>query len=87
MSGSYLHRSWEVSSVPDGILSGGAGKGNRNPATNTVEKSDAPVVPEKSPNKGQTSFLLNNWGQTTDISALSLTLSQVGQLPLVFQRQ
>ena len=43
MSGSYLHRSWEVSSVSDGTLSGGAGKGNRNPATHTGEKSDAPI--------------------------------------------
>lgn len=53
MSGSYLHRSWEVSSAPDGILSGGAGKGNRNPAIHAVEKSDAPIVPEKPPNKGK----------------------------------
>jgi len=44
--------------VPDGVLSGGAGKGNRNPATHTGEKSDAPIVPEKPPNKGQASFLL-----------------------------
>jgi len=48
-----LHRSWEVSTVPDGALLGGAGKGNRNPAIDTVEKSDAPVVPEKPPNKGK----------------------------------
>jgi len=53
MSGSCLHRSWEVSTVPDGALLGGAGKGNRNPAIDTVEKSDAPVVPEKPPNKGK----------------------------------
>ena len=32
-------------------------------------------------------FKGNNWGQTTDISALSLTLSQVSKLALVFQRQ
>ena len=43
MSGNYLHRSWEVSSVPDGAMSGGAGKGNRNPATHTGEKSDASI--------------------------------------------
>ena len=53
MSGSYLHRSWEVSSVPDGALSGGAEKGNRNPAIHAVEKSDAPIVPKKPPNKGK----------------------------------
>jgi len=58
MPGSCLHRSWEVSSVSDGILSGGAGKGNRNPAINADEKSDAPIVPEKPPNKGQASFLI-----------------------------
>ena len=43
MSGSCLHRSWEVSSVPDGVLSGGAEKGNRNSAVYAVEKSDAPI--------------------------------------------
>jgi len=53
MSGSYLHRSWEVSSVPDEALSGGAEKGNRNPAIHAGEKSDAPIVPKKLPNKGK----------------------------------
>lgn len=53
MPGSYLHRSWEVSTVPDGRKSGGAGKGNRTPVIDAVEKSDAPVVPKKRPNKGQ----------------------------------
>lgn len=53
MPGSYLHRSWEVSTAPGGILSGGAGKGSRNPAIHTAEKSDAPIVPEKPPNKGK----------------------------------
>ena len=53
MSGSCLRRSWEVSSEPDGALSGGAGKGNRNPAIHAVEKLDAPVVPKKLPNKGK----------------------------------
>ena len=53
MSGSCLHRSWEVSTAPDGVLSGGAGKGDRNPAAHAVEKSDAPIVPEKPPNKGK----------------------------------
>ena len=52
MPGSYLSRSWEVSSVPDGISSGGAGKGNRNPAIHADEKSDIPIVPRKSPNHG-----------------------------------
>jgi len=53
MPGSYLHRSWEISSVPDGTPSGGAGKGNHNPAIHVDEKSDAPVVPKKLPNKGE----------------------------------
>ena len=52
MLGSYLNRSWEVSSVPDGTLSGGAGKGNRNPAIHADEKSDIPIVPKNSPNNG-----------------------------------
>lgn len=52
MPGSYLNRSWEVSSVPDGVLSGGAGKGNRNPAIYADEKSDIPIVPSKLPNNG-----------------------------------
>jgi RNA-directed DNA polymerase len=52
MPGSYLSRSWEVSSVPDGTSSGGAGKGNRNPATDADEKSDIPIVPRKSPHNG-----------------------------------
>jgi len=53
MSGSYLRRSWEISSAPVEIQSGGVGKGNRNPAVNADEKSDAPIVPKKPPNKGE----------------------------------
>lgn len=41
--------------VPDGIMSGGAGKGNHNPAIHADEKSDAPIIPKKPPNKGQSS--------------------------------
>ena len=52
MPGSYLSRSWEVSSVPDGTSLGGAGKGNRNPTTHADEKSDIPIVPRKLPNNG-----------------------------------
>lgn len=48
-----MRRSWEISTVPDGEVSGGAGKGNRNPAIHAAEKSDAPVVPKKPPNKGK----------------------------------
>ena len=39
--------------MPDGVLSGGAEKGNHNPAIHAGEKSDAPIVPEKPPNKGK----------------------------------
>ena len=53
MPGSYLHRNWEISSAPDGVMSGGAGKGNRNPAIYAAEKSDALVVPKKPSNKGE----------------------------------
>jgi RNA-directed DNA polymerase len=52
MPESDLNRSWEISSAPEED-SGGAGKGNRNPAIDADEKSDAPVVPEKLPNKGK----------------------------------
>lgn len=53
MPGSHLHRSWEISTVPDGSESGGAEKGSRNSVIDAIEKSDAPVVPKKRPNKGQ----------------------------------
>ena len=62
MSGSYLHRSWEVSSVPDGIMSGGAEKGNRNSAIYAGEKSDASIVPKKPPNKGQPAEVVEGRG-------------------------
>ena len=53
MLGSDLHRSWEVSTVPDGLKSGGTGKGNHNPVINAVEKSDTPIVSKKLPNKAR----------------------------------
>src|SRR5438445_10732543 len=53
MPGSDLHRSWEISSVPDVQASGGTGKAkSRNPVVHADEKSDTPVVPRKPPNKG-----------------------------------
>ena len=54
MSGSDLHGSWEISSVPEAKLgTGGAGKAkSRNPAVHADEKSDTSVVPRKPPNKG-----------------------------------
>ena len=38
--------------MPDGTLSGGTGKGNRNPVIYAGEKSDIPIVPKKLPNNG-----------------------------------
>lgn len=59
MSGSNLHRSWDVSMMPGAVPPGGAGKVNdRNPAINVIEKSDTPIVPEKPPNNGQPSLSL-----------------------------
>ena len=53
MSGSFLHRSWEISSVPEPQGAGGAGKASsRNPAVHADEKSDTPIRAEKPPNKG-----------------------------------
>jgi len=56
MSGSYLSRSWEVSSVPVRVLPGGTGKGNRNPVIYAGEKSDISIVPKKLPNKGYSCY-------------------------------
>ena len=54
MSGSDLHRSWDISAVPGATRPGGVGKvKDRNPAINAAEKSDTPIVPKKSPNKGK----------------------------------
>lgn len=54
MLGSFSRRSWEISSVPDAVWSGGARKAtSRKLAQLTDEKSDRPVVPKKSPNNGQ----------------------------------
>ena len=53
MSGSDLHGSWEISSVPEPRGTGGTGKAqSHNPVAHAGEKSDTPVVPEKSSNKG-----------------------------------
>ncbi len=52
-SGSFLHRSWEISAVPGETTSGGPGKAkSRTPGAPTVEKSDALVLPERPSNKG-----------------------------------
>lgn len=62
MSGSCLHRSWEISSVPDGTRSSGAEKGNRNSAAHADEKSDASILPKKPPNKGQPAEVVEGRG-------------------------
>jgi hypothetical protein len=51
MSGSLLHRTWEVSSAP-ATERVGRGRQSRNPAIDADEKSDTLVVPKKLPNKG-----------------------------------
>jgi RNA-directed DNA polymerase len=53
MSGSLLHRTWEVSSAPASERVG-RGRQSRNPAIDADEKSDTLVVPKKLPNKGAT---------------------------------
>ena len=54
MSGSDLHRSWEVSAVPGAVRPGGTGKvKDRNPVIDIAEKSDTPIVSKKPPNKGE----------------------------------
>ena len=51
--GSFLHRSWEISAVPDETTPGGPGKAkSRTPGQPTAEKSDALVLPGKPSNKG-----------------------------------
>ena len=62
MPGRHLNRSWEISPAPAGSCAGGAGKGNRKPATDAGEKSDAPVVPEKPPNKGKPAEVVEERG-------------------------
>lgn len=53
MSGNFLRGSWEISSVPEAVETGGTDKANgRKPIAHADEKSDTPVVPEKLPNKG-----------------------------------
>ncbi len=62
MSGSVLHRSWEVWEVPTKFV-GGAGKvNNRNPAIYATQKSDTPIVPGKPPNKGKPAEVVEERG-------------------------
>jgi group II intron reverse transcriptase/maturase len=53
MSGSFLHRNWEVSSVSGIVYPDGTGKvDDRKPVIYAGEKSDTSVVPKKPPNNG-----------------------------------
>ena len=53
MSGSNLHRSWEISTVP-AVYCGLDGEGaSHNAVIHAVEKSDTPILPKKQSNKGQ----------------------------------
>lgn len=52
-TGSFLHRNWEISIVPDATAPGNSGKAKcRTPEQATLEKSDVLIVPEKPSNKG-----------------------------------
>ncbi|SDG99629.1 hypothetical protein SAMN05428952_1003109 [Nitrosomonas sp. Nm132] len=55
MSGSDLHRSWEISAMPGAVTqSGGTGKvRDRNPVIHVAEKSDTSILPRKPPNNGK----------------------------------
>jgi hypothetical protein len=54
MPGSLLHGSWEISTGPGQHVPGGTGKAPcRNPAPETVDKSDSLVVPQKPSNNGR----------------------------------
>jgi RNA-directed DNA polymerase len=54
MSGSFLHRNWEISSVSGAVCPDGAGKAtSRTPAVYIDEKSDVPILPKKPLNKGE----------------------------------
>jgi group II intron reverse transcriptase/maturase len=52
MPGSLLHGTWEISSAP-GEDRVGWGRQCRNPTIDADERSDAPIVPEKRPNNGE----------------------------------
>lgn len=53
MPGSNLHRSWEISAVPEQLIGRGGEGASHNAAVNAAEKSDTSIVPKKQPNKGQ----------------------------------
>jgi len=63
MSGSDLHRSWEVSAVPGATRPGGTGKvEDRNPVIDVAEKSDTPILPKNPPNNGEPAEVVERRG-------------------------
>lgn len=53
MSGSNLHRSWEISTVPAECRGLGGEGASHHAVIDAVEKSDMPILPKKQSNKGQ----------------------------------
>ena len=64
MSGSNLHRSWEISAVSGKLPDGVEKASGRNAAIDAAEKSDTPVVPKKPPNKGKPAETVEGRGVT-----------------------
>ncbi len=62
MSGSNLHGSWEISAVPAEYCGLGGEGASRNAAIHAAEKSDAPIVPKKQPNKGKPAEVVEGRG-------------------------
>lgn len=62
MSGSNLHGSWEISVVPVEYCGLGGEGASHNAAIHAAEKSDAPIVPKKQPNKGKPAEVVEGRG-------------------------
>ena len=62
MSGSNLHRSCEISTVPAESRGLGGEGASHHAAVHAVEKSDTSVVPKKQPNKGQPAEVVEGRG-------------------------
>ena len=62
MSGSNLHRSWEISAVPTKERGLGEEGASHHIATVAAEKSDTPVVPEKPSNKAGAAEMVEERG-------------------------
>lgn len=64
MSGSNLHRSWEISAVSGKLPDGVEKASGRTAAIDAAEKSDTPVVPKKPSNKGEPAEAVEERGAT-----------------------